>query len=245
MDVIVSSKLKSALHDRGVECFYAPDTFSLPEHTVFEPPCSLKWMAVFYSLEISSFSYAVSGFFMGTRIGRYVSIGENVQIGRGDHPKNWLSTSPSFYLQEPFFDVGNSFVGAKEFHGHKPLLAGCAPLPLFKPITIGHDVWIGNGAFIRQGITIGNGAIVGACAVVTHDVPPYAIVAGNPASVRGYRFAKEVIDRLNSICWWNRAPWQLKGIDVSRPETNIDEIESRVAGTPAFEPGSFQLREIL
>ncbi|PWB82703.1 MAG: transferase [Methylocystaceae bacterium] len=244
MSVLLTAQLKQALHARGVECLFLPETVTLPKDIVLEPPCSLKWMQIIHSLELGSFSYAVSGFFFGAKIGRYTSIGESVQIGRGDHPTRWLSTSPGFYLNEPFFDVGHSFNGATEFHEYRPVVDGFAPLPLFKPVNIGHDVWIGHGAFIRPGVTIGNGAIIGAYAVVTRDVPPYAIVAGNPASIRRYRFPEELVARLNSSNWWSLAPWQLRGIDVSRPDEHIGEIEYRVAGTPAYEPGRFRLRDI-
>lgn len=68
---------------------------------------------------------------------------------------------------------------------------------------IGNDVWIGMDAVILPGISIGDGAIVGAKAVVTHDVAPYAIVAGNPARVVKTRFDKRTVARLLDIAWWN------------------------------------------
>lgn len=68
---------------------------------------------------------------------------------------------------------------------------------------LGNDVWIGMEAVILPGVTIGDGAIVAAKAVVTHDVPPYAIVAGNPAKVVKMRFDQRTISRLLSLAWWN------------------------------------------
>lgn len=70
------------------------------------------------------------------------------------------------------------------------------------PIRIGNDVWIGASAQVMSGVTIGDGAIVGAGAIVTHDVPAYAIVGGNPARVIRYRFDDEAIARLISLKWW-------------------------------------------
>ena len=70
-------------------------------------------------------------------------------------------------------------------------------------IIIGNDVWIGRGATILSGVIIGNGAVVAAEAMITKDVPPYAIVGGNPAKIIKYRFSKEIIDKLNIIKWWN------------------------------------------
>ncbi|RKP47232.1 hypothetical protein D7Z26_23270 [Cohnella endophytica] len=71
-----------------------------------------------------------------------------------------------------------------------------------KKIRIGHDVWIGTNAVILPGVAIGNGAIIGAGAVVTKNVPHYAIVVGVPARVIRYRFAPEQIEELNRIEWW-------------------------------------------
>ena len=70
-------------------------------------------------------------------------------------------------------------------------------------ILIGNDVWIGDGVTILGGVRIGDGAVVAAEAVVTKDVPPYAIVAGNPARVIKYRFPQDVIEKLERIAWWN------------------------------------------
>ena len=69
-------------------------------------------------------------------------------------------------------------------------------------ILIGHDVWIGRGAVILGGVTIGNGAVIAANAVVTKDVPPYAIVGGNPANCIKYRFNQTTVKQLNTIKWW-------------------------------------------
>lgn len=69
-------------------------------------------------------------------------------------------------------------------------------------ITIGHDVWIGRNAVLLGGITIGHGAIVGAYSVVASDVPPYAVVVGNPAQVKRYRFDADTVAGLLQIAWW-------------------------------------------
>ena len=70
-------------------------------------------------------------------------------------------------------------------------------------ITIGNDVWIGYEAVILSGVTIGDGAIIGTRAVVTKDVPPYAIVGGSPAKVLKKRFSDDIIEKLLKIKWWN------------------------------------------
>lgn len=70
-------------------------------------------------------------------------------------------------------------------------------------VRIGSDVWIGARVIILPAVTIGNGAIIGAGAVVTHDVPPYAVVAGVPAKILRFRYEKEQMQKLLKIAWWN------------------------------------------
>lgn len=70
-------------------------------------------------------------------------------------------------------------------------------------VKIGSDVWVGARAIILPAVTIGDGAIIGAGAVVTHDVPPYAVVAGVPAKTLKFRFDEEKIKKLLRIAWWN------------------------------------------
>jgi chloramphenicol O-acetyltransferase type B len=78
------------------------------------------------------------------------------------------------------------------------------------PVIIGNDVWIGAGAIVLSGITISDGAIIGAGSVVTHNVPPYAIVAGNPARIVRFRFSNSQIDKLLKIAWWNWSEDKIK-----------------------------------
>lgn len=75
-----------------------------------------------------------------------------------------------------------------------------------KKISIGHNVWIGDSVIILPGVKIGNGAVIGAGSVLTKNIPPYAIAAGNPAKVIKYRFGKEKIEELENLSWWD---WSL------------------------------------
>lgn len=119
-------------------------------------------------------------------IGKYCSIAENVTIfGGGEHRTDWVTTFPisiAFNLEGAWQDG----------------------IPATKGQTfIGNDVWIGYGSTILSGVTIGDGVVVGACSVVSRDVPPYAIIAGNPAEVVRMRFSKKVVDDLMKIKWWD------------------------------------------
>jgi acetyltransferase-like isoleucine patch superfamily enzyme len=125
-------------------------------------------------------------------IGNYCSIAKGLRIISGEHapiphPKA-VSSFPFDWIYK--FDYPNQ------------MLEG-------KPITIGNDVWIGAYTKIKHGICIGDGAIIGAESVVTKNVPPYAIVVGNPARVVRYRFTSEQINQLIEIKWWN---WTLDTI---------------------------------
>jgi acetyltransferase-like isoleucine patch superfamily enzyme len=240
--ITLTADLKEKLKRKGIENFLHEGA-QLPQDTLIEPPSSTKWIDAHYRLRIGAFSYCVSGHLFDVDIGRYTSIGESVQMGRGDHPSHWLTTSPSFYLNQ-MFDVGNDFPGSKEYWSFKPELAGFSSIPGPKTIHIENDVWIGHGAFVRPGVRIGTGAVVAAYSVVTKDVPPYSIVGSNPARAIKARFPEEIVDRLLRSQWWTRAPWQLAGVDISRPVDNIDLIEKRISETEPYAPGFVSLAEL-
>ena len=225
------------LANSGVSFFGKAD-FSLPEKISLEPPCSLKWMRPDYSLIMGAFSYAVSGYYFAAVIGRYVSIGEDVQIGRGSHPIDWVSTSPVFYQRHE--DVVDRQIDAARYY--LPKFTGQVP----KSTIIGHDVYIGHGAFIKQGINIGTGAIVGACAVVTKDVPPYAVVAGNPAKIIKMRFPDSLVKELLISQWWKYAFWNFSGADPSHPVEFLDFFYREVKGNvEEYSPKLISMTDIL
>jgi acetyltransferase-like isoleucine patch superfamily enzyme len=119
------------------------------------------------------------------RIGKYCSISTHVIIFLGsEHRTDWVSTYPFPYLWKE----------ASSIKGH-PFSKG--------DVIIGNDVYIGYHVTILSGVAIGDGAAIGAGSVVTKDVPPYAIVAGNPARIVRYRFDEETIQKLLQVKWWD------------------------------------------
>src|ERR1700720_362788 len=245
MRIPLDKVLKERLRMAGVENLYAPHGgVSLPAETVMEPPCSLKWMRLEHSLRLGAFSYAVSGFYFATRIGRYTSIGEDVQIGRQDHPTDWMSTSPFQYLDTKLFDIGSQFDGGPEFQTYKSHLVGKVPGTRLKYTNIGNDVWIGHGAFVRAGVTIGDGAIVAAGSVVVKDVPDYAIVGGNPARVIRLRLPEEIARQLSELEWWKYAPWQMGEAPFHQPEALIEYFRTLLPTISPYAPTLLNLGEL-
>jgi chloramphenicol O-acetyltransferase type B len=240
----ITESLLGKLRNAGVECLWGPESADIETNSILEPPCSLKWMAVEHSLTLGAFSYAVSGYYFGARIGRYTSIGEQVQIGRGNHPITFLSTSPAFYLNEALFKVGKDFPCADEFAAFRYRLREGAAANGFSPVTIGNDVWIGHGAFIRPGITIGDGAVIAAHAVVVKDVPPYAVVAGNPGVVKKYRLADKVIEAMLALEWWRFGPWQLGHLDITDPAACIGQLKEMIAREQPYAPPKVSICEL-
>lgn len=150
-------------------------------------------------------------------IGNYVSIGEYVRINVfNTHPIDWLSTHPFQVNDAHFSDVP----GYRDIHR---IARAWHPGKML----IGHDVWIGSHAKLLNAVSIGIGAVVGAAAVVTDDVPPFAIVGGVPARVIRYRFDEKTITRLLASRWWELDPWRLSGVPFNDISLALDEIERR------------------
>lgn len=132
------------------------------------------------------------------KVGRYTSIASNCKSVTGVHPYTYpfVSTCPMFY--STLKQNGKTYVSENKFVEFKYAKDNY-------PIIIGNDCWIGYGVTIIGGVTIGDGAVVLANAVVTKDVPPYAIVGGIPAKVIKYRFTDKDIQYLLALRWWDKS----------------------------------------
>ena len=129
-------------------------------------------------------------------IGKFCSIASQVVIFLGgEHRSDWISTYPF-----PAKELEREWPNASQIREH-PATKG--------DVCIGNDVWIGYGAVILSGVRINDGAVIGAHTVVTRDVSPYTIVAGNPSREIGKRFNDEQIQELLRIKWWN---WPIEKI---------------------------------
>lgn len=128
-------------------------------------------------------------------IGRFGSIADGVEILLGgNHRLDWITTYP-FPALPRLWPEAAGIPGSDTSRGD---------------VSIGHDVWLGSQCMVLSGVTIGHGAAVAARAVVTRDVPPYAIVAGNPARIVRYRHSEPDIARLLAARWWMRPEAEIR-----------------------------------
>ncbi len=152
--------------------------------------------------------------FIGDRlvIGRFCAIAEGAKfvMNGANHAMSGFSTYPFNIFGNGWEEGFDPATWSQELRGDT---------------VIGNDVWIGMEALVMPGVTIGHGAIVAARAVVSGDVPPYAIVAGNPAKVVKTRFDPDTVERLLAVAWWDwpvdkvtRNLDAIRGADISRLE---------------------------
>jgi chloramphenicol O-acetyltransferase type B len=163
--------------------------------------CHILQGSILNSVILESYSYINKNCVLqNVNIGRFCSIATNVQIGLGNHPTNLLSTSTLFYKKKNTFGI--------------ELIDKDINFSEYKTTFIGHDVWIGSSAIILDGVEVGLGAIIAAGAIVTKDVPPYAVVAGVPARIIKYRFSDEQIQILLESKWWEKEPQEILRLEI-------------------------------
>ncbi|MCT4487092.1 CatB-related O-acetyltransferase [Levilactobacillus parabrevis] len=177
----------------------------------------------FFSM--GAFSSANSALPVNTIVGRYSSIASNVNRMQGSHPTKRFTTSMLTYshsvdaFNDYLADTANTFKRVPN------------PVPNAGPIVIGNDVWIGQDVrFAPTGITVGDGAVIAGGAVVTKDVPPYAVVGGVPARILKFRFPSYIIEQLVNLKWWQYGFGDFHGVAPDDDiETFIDTVGNLVA----------------
>lgn len=191
--------------------FNKSSVFSTIAHSQINKTSVVRQGCRVYKSGIARYSYITKNcLIQNCDIGSFCSIAENCVIGTPSHPIDFVSSSPVF-LQ------GSNYL---KYHFAKLK---------FKPskkVTIGNDVWIGTNAVVLGGVTIGTGAIIGAGAIVTKDVPPYAVVGGVPAKIIKYRFDDETISKLLKSEWWNKSDSELEKLAplFDNPEKLLEVI---------------------
>jgi acetyltransferase-like isoleucine patch superfamily enzyme len=143
---------------------------------------------------------------INTNVGNFTSIASNCIIGGGKHPTDWVTTSPLFYRGRNIFKQTFS---SNYFNQ-------------YDKTNIGNDVWIGSNSLIRSGVVISDGAILGMGSVLTKNIGPYEIWAGNPAKLIRKRFPDEIVNKLIQLEWWS---WDINEIkNKANYFNNIDEF---------------------
>lgn len=170
---------------------------------------------------IGAHSYAaVNVWLTNTSVGKFTSIGGGTMVGLASHTLCNISSSPIFTLSHNATGVSWTNSDVAENTDSLPRTI------------IGNDVWIGANVLVKSGVTIGTGAVVGAGAVVTHNVPPYTVVAGVPARRIKMRFDERVCSRLLHSHWWDLPDEQLqRKLHIFQHEVtpkNIDQLLSEL-----------------
>lgn len=149
------------------------------------------------------------------RIGAYTSIADDVHIFLGGHHRtDWISVYPF----PAFIEEAKAIQGFGGSRGD---------------VTIGNDVWLASGCTILSGVKVGDGAVVAARAVVTRDVAPYAVVAGNPARVVNWRFDAQSRQAILASQWWTWSEAEIRQIVPLLCSDRIDEFIAYVATRPS------------
>ncbi|QXO17243.1 CatB-related O-acetyltransferase [Vibrio ostreae] len=169
--------------------------FSRVDYSILSQHVRIDRNNQIYHSQLGRYSYTgMNTVIMHASIGQFCSISWNVTIGGANHDYERMTQHSFLYNDYDNIRPKNYSVAYQRFE---------------QPVDIGNDVWIAAGAVITRGVKIGHGAVVGSNAVVTKDVPAYAIVVGNPAKVLKYRFSQPVINKLLEIQWWD---WSVKKI---------------------------------
>lgn len=239
MIVDVTNEIFDIFRRRGINL--RPGLYNFTGAVEIETPVMLTADSAFlHDITIGAFSYSLSRFRNLAKVGRYCSIARDVTFGEAEHPTSRLSTSSFTY--DPGFIWGR--FSAEQGGAFAPV-----PIPglITPPIEIGNDVWIGARAYIRAGVKIGDGAVIGANTVVTKDVPPYAVVVGNPGKIVRYRFDEDMVQRLLDCRWWSYAYTDFAGMPFEEPAQFVPQLEEKISlGTIApFTPSRTNLTQEL
>ena len=153
--------------------------------------------------------------FIGDRliIGKFCQIGFGVEfmMNGANHAMSGVSTFP-FYI----------------FKGFSQEAPSLDKLPIKGDTVVGNDVWIGQNSLILPGAKIGDGVIIGANSVVGGEIPPYSIVAGNPARLVRKRFDDEMINLLLTLKWWDKSVAEIENLREILSSDDLESVKEKI-----------------
>jgi acetyltransferase-like isoleucine patch superfamily enzyme len=159
---------------------------------------------------VAYFSYLAD-----TLSGNYCTFGSRVSVGAFSHPTDSLTVhevgyrnTTESYSETMLAEDSKNYLKARSIKTR-----------------IGNDVWVGDNSVIIKGIEIGNGAIVAAGSIVTKDVAPFSIVAGNPARTIRMRFPDDIINRIQATRWWKYSMKELQGVSFENIDLSLKTLE--------------------
>ncbi|WP_297987119.1 CatB-related O-acetyltransferase [uncultured Campylobacter sp.] len=179
---------------------------------------------------------------------RYCSIANGLNFIAAKHPLDTISTS-SFIYDSTFYIFkysGIEHIGKPYAHTPRGMLVPPSPPTIFENDV--NDVYVCTNALLKPGITLHTGCVIAQNAIVTKDVPPYAIVGGSPARILKYRFDESTIKRLLELKWWEYHFADFDGIDPKRGINHyLDELENRILNKiiKPFNPRKMQFEELI
>ncbi|WP_430819836.1 CatB-related O-acetyltransferase [Brevundimonas diminuta] len=195
---------------------------SIKSSVIYEDPIHVGPRVEIHGGSIGRYAFinADTIIYDNVRIGRFVTFARNCQIGGVEHPIHYLSTS--------FFRISPNWFPNDPLSQNSIRIRNTRPPNRTRDnsISIGNDVWFGAGAIVLKGVRVGDGAVIGAGAVVTRDIEPYSIVAGNPARPIRKRFDESTIDRLLCAKWWDRDPEFIATLPMNDIEKSLAMLEA-------------------
>lgn len=234
-DLLASRHVKIAWREGASRTM--PDAITIAANARIEPYTGFFAGANLCSM--GAFSYSHSAVQTGMVIGRYCAISWGLVVTGPRHPYEWATVSNITYDRH----ASNIADYLKERPNSIRFRDGRVfekPMPI-----VGNDVWIGQNVTLNRGVRIGHGAVVAAYSVVTRDVPPYAIVGGNPAEIIKYRFPERVKNDLLDLQWWNYEPADFMTMDITDIDSFVAEFGDAKAHIQPFAPQTLGSDELV
>jgi acetyltransferase-like isoleucine patch superfamily enzyme len=222
----MSRDLQKHFDDIGIYFTGTPNQLKYAEGTNVAAPkgAFVEPFSIFITPSICKAGFGCwinSTFAPTTSIGRYCSIAPNVRVMSQNHPLDRVTSNSFTYGRwsnvhlNPIKTIGGGEITTIPFAGK--------PEPVLE-----HDVWVGQDVLLGRGITLGTGCAVAGGSVVVKDVPPYAIVGGNPAKIIRFRFPEALIERLLHSRWWRFAFPHMHDLPFHKPEEFLDKLQEKI-----------------